>query len=116
MGLMPGLGTGALMCTLLQLTVNEFSIFRIGYISRQTTESIPLTNGATKPSLADDSLSSPTHTISQPSEEKSWKDRVLSAFGRQVSDDKYLERLKAERATYLRRINELERELHEKPS
>jgi len=35
-------------------------------------------------------------------------DRVLSMFGQRVSDEKYLERLKLERDTRLRRIAELE--------
>jgi len=115
-GLVPGLGTGALMCTILQWTVNEFDIFRIGYVSRQTTEFIPATNDTAKRSLAENSLPSPTHPTSfQPFKGKSWKDRILSVFGRHVSDEDYLKRLKTERDTYLCRIEELERELHEKP-
>ncbi|KIM65331.1 hypothetical protein SCLCIDRAFT_1212502 [Scleroderma citrinum Foug A] len=116
-GLVPGLGTGALMCTILQWTVNEFDIFRIAYVSRQTTEFIPATNDTAKRSpIAESSFPSPTHpTSSQPSDGESWKDRVLSVFGRQVSDEVYLKRLKTERDTYLRRIEELEREVHEKP-
>lgn len=116
-GLVPGLGTGALMCTILQWTVNEFDIFRIGYVSRQTTEFIPATNDTAKRSpIAESPFPSPTHpTSSQPSDGESWKDRVLSVFGRQVSDEVYLKRLKTERDTYLRRIEELEREVHEKP-
>lgn len=115
-GLVPGLGTGALMCTILQWTVNEFDIFRIGYVSRQTTEFIPATNDTAKRSLAENTLPSPTYPTSfQPFKGKSWKDRVLSVFGRHVSDEDYLKRLKTERDTYLCRIEELERELHEKP-
>ncbi|KIO13418.1 hypothetical protein M404DRAFT_12371 [Pisolithus tinctorius Marx 270] len=94
-GLVPGLGTGALLCTLLQWGVNELHIFRIRHVYRTITT---------------------MQTVSyQHQEAESWGDRILSAFGRRVSNDDYLKRLKTERDTYLRRIEELERELQEKP-
>jgi hypothetical protein len=37
-------------------------------------------------------------------------DRILSMLGQHVSDEKYLERLKVERESHLRRIAELEEE------
>ncbi|KAI6028458.1 hypothetical protein F5J12DRAFT_903426 [Pisolithus orientalis] len=98
-GLVPGLGTGALLCTLLQWGVNELHIFRIRHVYRTTTTSLPVIGDK-----------SDTHQ-----EAESWGDRILSAFGRRVSNDDYLKRLKTERDTYLRRIEELERELQEKP-
>ncbi|KAL4067688.1 hypothetical protein V8B97DRAFT_1941208 [Scleroderma yunnanense] len=113
-GLVSGIGTGALMCTLLQWTANEFDVFRIGHISRQTTEALSTTDSK-KHSQADISMPSSLHTISSSLPgENSWK-HVLSAFARQVSDDDYLKRLKTERDAHLRRIEELERKLHETP-
>ncbi|KAG6335846.1 hypothetical protein ID866_3236 [Astraeus odoratus] len=93
-GFMPGLGTGALVCTLLQWSANEFNILRISYVSRKTTVSSHMT---------------------QPPGEESWGDRVFSLFGRRVSDGDYLNRLRAERDAHLRRIEELEKDLGPKP-
>ncbi|KAI6036530.1 hypothetical protein BKA83DRAFT_133564 [Pisolithus microcarpus] len=94
-GLVPGLGTGALLCTLLQWGMNELHIFRIRHVYRTTTMSLP--------------------AVGDERTESHGAIAYLSAFGRRISDDDYLKRLKTERETYLRRMEELERDLHEKP-
>lgn len=119
-GLVPGLGTGALLCTLLQWGVNELHIFRIRHVYRTTTTSLPVIgdkSDTVNSYHANDRLVPPSmQTVSyQHQEAESWGDRILSAFGRRVSNDDYLKRLKTKRDTYLRRIEELERELQEKP-
>lgn len=106
-GLVPGLTTGALMCTLLQWCFNEFNIFRIRYVSANSAApSQDTIHGSSdaKQSLSEamqpTSVESPTlHSPMQ---------RILSMFGQRVSDEKYLERLKMERDYHLRRIAELE--------
>ncbi|KAI6022721.1 hypothetical protein EDC04DRAFT_2506953, partial [Pisolithus marmoratus] len=114
-GLVSGLGTGALLCTLLQWGVNELHIFRIRYVYRTTATSLPAVgdeSDAVKGHDANDRLVLPSVQMVSYQHQKaeSWGDRILSAFGRRVSDDDYLKRLKTERDTYLRRIEELERE------
>ncbi|KIK31145.1 hypothetical protein PISMIDRAFT_133564 [Pisolithus microcarpus 441] len=119
-GLVPGLGTGALLCTLLQWGVNELHIFRIRHVYRTTTMSLPAVGDESdtmKGHDANDRLVSPSVQMASYQHQggESWGDRILSAFGRRISDDDYLKRLKTERETYLRRMEELERDLHEKP-
>lgn len=101
------------MCTLLQWCFNEFDIFRIRYVS--TNPAAPsqhtihgsvdagqslLAELSTPAAMQPTSVESPTS--------HSPMDRILSMLGVRVSDEKYLERLKMERESHLRRIAELE--------
>ncbi|KIK90564.1 hypothetical protein PAXRUDRAFT_801276 [Paxillus rubicundulus Ve08.2h10] len=113
-GLVPGLATGALVCFLLQWTSNEFDIVRIHYLSQNSI----VQNQHTAPSVGDAATSSlkiprpsiPDLGVVDPVEVDSLTDRLLSMFGRRVSDDEYLKRLKVQRDSHLRRIAELEEE------
>ncbi|KAF9227857.1 hypothetical protein BS17DRAFT_774423 [Gyrodon lividus] len=115
-GLVPGLTTGALMCTLLQWTFNESDIVRINYISQNLTAPEQRT-------IPGDAVKSPRVEVPQPSiprsiavdslEVDSLMDRILSLFCRRVSDEEYLKRLKVQRDSHLRRIVELEEEQKE---
>ncbi|KIJ17464.1 hypothetical protein PAXINDRAFT_162321 [Paxillus involutus ATCC 200175] len=113
-GLVPGLATGALVCSLLQWTSNEFDIIRISYLSQNSI--VP--NQHTAPGVGDAATSSPKVLrpsipdpgVVDPLEVDSSMDRLLSMFGRRVSDDEYLKRLKVQRDSHLRRIAELEEE------
>ena len=98
------------MCTLLQWCSNEFNIFRIHYVSANLAAPSQQIHGSvdagqsssaelsTSAAMRPTSVESPTSPM----------DRILSMFGQRVSDEKYLERLKMERDSYLRRIAELE--------
>ncbi|KAI6127812.1 hypothetical protein EV401DRAFT_968129 [Pisolithus croceorrhizus] len=119
-GLVPGLGTGALLCTLLQWGVNELHVFRIRHVYRTTATSLPVVGDESdtmKGHDANDRFVPPNvQMVSyQHQDAESWGNCILSAFGRRISDDDYLKRLKTEREAYLRRIEELERDLREKP-
>ncbi|KAF8447907.1 hypothetical protein L210DRAFT_3641771 [Boletus edulis BED1] len=114
-GLVPGLTTGALMCTFLQLCFNELNILRIRHVSanpalppqRTIHGSVDTGQG----SFADPSTSAGMQmTQVESSTSHSPMDRILSMFGQRISDEKYLERLKIERDSYLHRIAELEEE------
>ncbi|KAG9318539.1 hypothetical protein JVU11DRAFT_630 [Chiua virens] len=108
-GLVPGLVTGTLMCTLLQWSFNEFNICRIRYVSANSISllqrAIETSNDAGESSAAE---LSPTTTPVELPTSQSPLDRILSMFGQRVSDEKYLERLKMQRDSYLRQIAELE--------
>lgn len=95
-GLVPGLGTGALLCTLLQWGVNELHVFRIRHVYRTTTTSLPAVGDESdtmKGHDANDRLVPPSvQMVSyQHQDAESWGNRIL------------------------RRIEELERDLREKP-
>ncbi|KAH0830619.1 hypothetical protein J3R83DRAFT_2074 [Lanmaoa asiatica] len=109
-GLAPGLTTGALMCTLLQWCFNECNIFRIRYVSANSVAPAQHSSiDAGQSSSAE--LSAPValqSTAVGPPLSHSPIDRILSMFGQRISDEKYLERLRMERDSYLRRIAELE--------
>lgn len=112
-GLAPGFTTGALMCTLLQWCFNEFNISRIRYVSANsaapTQHKIHSSVDAGQGSPAE--FSTPVvmqPTLVEPPASCSPMDRILSMFGQHISDEKYLERLKMERESHLRRIAELE--------
>ncbi|KAH7889640.1 hypothetical protein F5I97DRAFT_566246 [Phlebopus sp. FC_14] len=113
-GLISGLGTGALMCTLLQWTINEFRIFRLSRLSQSLAA--PIETAA--PNTESDSTRPQPRARASPSafkytafETASWSDSILSMLSRRISDEEYLRRLKAQRDAHLRRIEELEKEL-----
>ncbi|KAF8559632.1 hypothetical protein OG21DRAFT_468915 [Imleria badia] len=112
-GLAPGLTTGALMCTLLQWGFNEFNIFRIRHVSANSATPSQGTSHGSTDSGESSSAELSTSAAMQPSSVESPishspVDRLLSMFGQRVSDEKYLEKLKMERDSHLRRIAELE--------
>lgn len=112
-GLVPGLTTGAIMCTLLQWGFNEFNILRIRYVyANSVVPSQPTIResiDAVQSALAEPSTSATIQPASVESAiPRSLMDRILSIFGQRVSNEEYLERLKVERDSYLRRIAELE--------
>lgn len=112
-GLAPGLATGALICTLLQWGFNEFNILRIRYVSAKSATPVQHTIHKSIDQSSSAESESPTPAAMQPTpvETPSYHspmDHIFSMFGRRVSDEKYLERLKMERDSYLRRIAELE--------
>ncbi|KAF9233601.1 hypothetical protein BU15DRAFT_53652 [Melanogaster broomeanus] len=114
-GLVPGLTTGALMCSLLQWTFNEVDILRISYVSGNFAVPdqlmIPGADDVVKPSRVEvPQFSIPNLGVVDPPQANSLTDRLLSIFGRQISDEAYLKRLKAQRDSHLRRIAELEEE------
>jgi len=113
-GTAPGLVTGAMMCGLLQWVFNEFDILRITHISRavhpRPVPSIPA--APTQPI----ETRSPAFPVPVPTPEppRSLTDRIFAMFGHKLSDEEYLDRIKAQRDNHLRRIEQLERELDEK--
>jgi hypothetical protein len=113
-GTAPGLVTGAVMGGLLQWVFNEFDILRITHISRaahpRPVPSIPAAPTQpieTRPSA----FSVPVPTPEPP---RSLTDRIFAMFGHKLSDEEYLDRIKAQRDNHLRRIEQLERELDKK--
>lgn len=130
-GIPAGAITATLMCTLIQLVVNEASIFRVRYVSRRLQPPaeatiVPSTSSSSSsenilssppsgsiprnptPSLPHES--SPTHPA-PPSESSSLSERILGLIGvNKMSDEEYLERLKKRRDGYLERIDEIERQ------
>lgn len=106
-GTVPGLATGAVMCGLFQWAFNEFDILRITHVSRVVhTQPVPVT-----PAVPVSTYSLP---VAAPESPKSLTDRILAMFGRRISDEEYLNRVKAQRDDHLRRIEQLERERDEK--
>jgi len=92
---LPGAVTSALFCATLQLIGNEFSVWRVKYVSRRQAPN--------QTALAADDL---------PAE--SWTQLLFRSIGFQrVAQDAYLSRLKRERDTYLARIAELEKQIDE---
>lgn len=130
-GVPAGAITATLMCTLIQLVVNEASIFRVRYVSRRMQPPadatiVPSTSSSFSsenilssppsgsiprnptPSLPHES--SPTHP-SPPSHSSSLSERILGLIGvKKMSDEEYLERLKKRRDGYLERIEEIEKQ------
>lgn len=130
-GIPAGAITATLMCTLIQLVVNEASIFRVRYVSRRLQPPaeatiVPSTSSSSSPenilsSPPSGSIprnptpslpheSSPTHSA-PPSESSSLSERILGLIGvKKMSDEEYLERLRKRRDGYLERIEEIERQ------
>ncbi|KAG1877770.1 hypothetical protein DFJ58DRAFT_6125 [Suillus subalutaceus] len=106
-GTVPGLVTGATMCGLFQWAFNEFDILRITHVSKVVhTQPVPAIPAAP---VATYSL-----PVAAPEPPKSFTDRIFAMFGRRISDEEYLNRVKAQRDNHLRRIEQLERERDEK--
>lgn len=111
-GTVPGLVTGVVMCGLLQWAFNEFDIARITYISR-VAHPPPVPAMPAAPTRLIE-VSPPSFPDTAPEPPKSLTDRIFSMFGHKISDEEYLNRIKAQRDGHLRRIEELERERNEK--
>ncbi|KAI0072791.1 hypothetical protein K474DRAFT_1604461, partial [Panus rudis PR-1116 ss-1] len=120
-GIFPGISTGGIVCTILQLAYNEVGILRVKYVSRRLRESAkqdttPLTSPSLSPAPSSPlSTSTPeakaTEAAQPTAEPRPWTDRVFTLFGlTKVSDEEYLERLQRERDAHLRRIAVLEKE------
>ncbi|KAG1756441.1 uncharacterized protein EDB91DRAFT_1041305, partial [Suillus paluster] len=110
-GTVPGLVTGAVMCGLLQWAFNEFDILRITHISRVAhtppVPTIPATPAPTE-------YRPPSLPVTTPELPKSLTDQIFAMLGHKISDEEYLDRMKAQRDNHLRRIEQLERERDEK--
>lgn len=105
-GTIPGLATGAVMCGLFQWAFNEFDILRITHVSRVVhTQPVPVTPAAPVPTYLPVAAPEPPRTLT---------DRIFAVFGHRISDEEYLNRVKAQRDHHLRRIEQLERERDEK--
>ncbi|KAH9930712.1 uncharacterized protein B0H18DRAFT_133181 [Fomitopsis serialis] len=105
-GIMPGVLTAGLACTLFQLLYNELDIARIKYVSRKLQT----------PQEPTSALSQHASSIPQPDIEppQTVAQRIFSALGwHKVSDEEYLAKLKFKREMYLQRIAELEKEKQE---
>ncbi|KAF5386664.1 hypothetical protein D9615_001564 [Tricholomella constricta] len=88
--ILPGALTIGALCTLLQLAYNEAGIMRLRYVSGLN-------------------VSTP---VTPPPPSKSLSERFLTMFGvQQVTDEQYVEKLKATREAHLKRIAELEQQL-----
>ncbi|EKM55194.1 uncharacterized protein PHACADRAFT_195221 [Phanerochaete carnosa HHB-10118-sp] len=98
-GIVPGVVTASLLCSLLQLGYNELGVMRIKYVSRKLEE-------AHKPPA------SATEIVTLPPEpSKPTLQRVFEWMGMpKISDEEYLKKLYAKRADVLRRIAEIEAE------
>ncbi|KAH8106794.1 hypothetical protein BXZ70DRAFT_915116 [Cristinia sonorae] len=116
-GIVPGAITASLVCTFLQLAVNELGITRLKFIQEQlqksqaegdqVVQSLPTAQQSQSP------IAVPQNTIqiAPAAPAMPTSERIFGWFGFQkVSDEDYLRRLKAERETHLKRIAELERE------
>lgn len=138
-GIPSGALTASLLCTLLQLGVNEATIWRVKYVSRRTadasqswplqqeddswewTTTTPATFDATgslhhpqtpRPALGPPNIHSSPPPLAPPQPTQPLSQRILSAIGiHRLSDEEYVEVLKKERQGHLDRIRELEREV-----
>ncbi|KAJ8079074.1 hypothetical protein PM082_013361 [Marasmius tenuissimus] len=92
-------------CTVLQLLFNQVKISRLQYLSGNVAH----TQGGSSTSPSNPTTnSSNTNTTSTPSE-ANWTTSLLKFFGiRLLTDEEYLEKLRAQRNGYLERIAELE--------
>jgi len=107
-GTVPGFATGALMCGLLQWAFNEFDILRINHVSREA-QPPPVSTISAVPSRPIE-IPPPSIPVTAPESPRSLTDRIFSMFGHKISDEEYLDRIKAQRDGHLRRIEQLERE------
>ncbi|KAG6861542.1 hypothetical protein C0995_015275 [Termitomyces sp. Mi166 len=93
--ILPGMLTIGAVCTLLQLVYNEASVSRLRYISGLKVKA-PANEAPATPAIR-------TKTASE---------RFLTLIGiHQVTEEEYLEKMKATRDSHLRRIAELEQQL-----
>lgn len=129
-GIVSGAFSVALICTVLQLVVNEAAVVRVKYVSARSgvldmsetrhhaqspTSERTSDTGAWEREVAPSAL--PKHNLASapaslpPSIQApiSFGDRVLRAIGmKRLSDNEYLDVLKHQREGYLRKIQELE--------
>ncbi|KAG1762467.1 hypothetical protein EDD22DRAFT_891635 [Suillus occidentalis] len=106
-GTIPGLATGAVMCGLFQWAFNEFDILRISHVSQVVhTQPVPVIPAVPVPTYS--------LAVAAPEPPKTLTDRIFAVFGHRISDEEYLNRVKAQRDHHLRRIEQLERERGEK--
>ncbi|KAG2116655.1 uncharacterized protein F5147DRAFT_769023 [Suillus discolor] len=106
-GTVPGLATGAVMCGLFQWAFNEFDILRITHLSRGV-------HAQPVPAIPAAPVTTYSLPVAAPEPPRSLTDRIFAMFGRKISDEEYLNRVKAQRDNHLRRIEQLERERDEK--
>ena len=110
-GLVPGLITGALACTLLQWSYNELGIARVRFISRNQHSQV------TTPPADFHRPSSPLPTSSDHNSAGSPSptfERLLRFIGvRYVPEEERLAKMKVTRDGYLRQIAALEKETNE---
>lgn len=102
-GAVPGMSTGLIACSLIQMLYNEAGVARVKYVTRRLQnpqDAPPMLPAAQELSEASD------HVPAQPV-----FGRILSMLGfHRMSNEEYLERLKEKRDRYLLRIAELEQE------
>lgn len=107
LGTIPGLATGAVLCGLFQWAFNEFDILRITHVSQVVhTQPVPVIPAVPVPTYS--------LAVAAPEPSRTLTDRVFAVFGHRISDEEYLNRVKAQRDHHLRRIEQLERERGEK--
>ncbi|KAI0345345.1 hypothetical protein BDW22DRAFT_1354257 [Trametopsis cervina] len=111
-GVIPGVSTGAIVCSLLQLAYNEVGVRRIQYVSRKLAER----NITPEVAIVSETNSQKTYTVLPPPEpSRPFWERFCEYIGlAKVSDEEYLEKLKAKRASYLQQIAEIEAEREKK--
>lgn len=98
-GIMPGVVTASVLCSLLQLGYNELGVMRIKYVSRKIDETH-------RPIEA-----KPEVMTLPPEPSKPILQRVFEWMGMpKISDEEYLKKLYAKRADVLRRIAQIEAE------
>ncbi|EIN07246.1 hypothetical protein PUNSTDRAFT_135932 [Punctularia strigosozonata HHB-11173 SS5] len=118
-GMIPGMVTGALICTLVQLSYNELQVRRLMFLSSRLQELPPAISHTPSPAFdaGQAALPSASSSFSSPSPGKrSFWESTLDTLGKtgmfhRISNEEYLARLKIERDTALQRIEELEAQL-----
>lgn len=106
-GILPGVTTASIVCTLLQLAYNEVDIARVKYVSRMLKEA--QTSPDVRPAVSRP-LSPPNPpSVDEVVPRKPIMERILTALGwHPVSNEEYVEKLKYKRDACLRRIAQLE--------
>lgn len=111
-GIVPGLTTGALFCTALQLAYNEFGVARVKYVSRKLRD--PSYVPPSAPPAPAAPLPSPLDQQPPAEPPTSFFQGIITSLGfARVSDGEYVAKLKRTRAVYLKRIEILEQEIEE---
>lgn len=109
---MSGASTGAIICTLLQIGVNEFDVARVRYLSRLQSAHSESTTPSTRPPSAEEPLDQP-QLVSPPEPKQPLSERILDRMGLfgKISDEEYLEMMKKKRDGYLVRMEHLRHQL-----
>ncbi|KZT09650.1 uncharacterized protein LAESUDRAFT_646500, partial [Laetiporus sulphureus 93-53] len=106
-GIVPGITTGGIVCAIIQFAFNEVGVARVKYISKK----LRAQQEPTRAPIA--SSSSPSGSV----DASPWTarlDRLLTLFGfTRMSDEEYVTKLKAKRASYLEQIADLEKQVEE---